>query len=402
MYLTIFIPGKQMSLSNKLSKQVKNIPRSGIRDFFELVLGRDDVISLGVGEPDFSTPWHIREAAIYSLEKGETSYTSNLGLEKLRVSISDYVSQCFGVDYDSGSEVLVTVGVSEALDLACRALLNPGDEVLYHEPCYVSYDPSIRLAYGVPVPVSATVEDEFSVKAEEIDNLVTSNTRILILNFPTNPTGAVMEKEELQKIADICIANDLIVITDEIYSELVYEEEYKHVSIASLSGMKERTILLHGFSKAFAMTGFRLGYSCAPPEITEAMMKIHQYSMLCAPITSQVAAIEALENGAKAVEKMRQDYKKRRDLIVGEFNDMGLPCNVPGGAFYAFPDIRGTGLTSKEFASALLESQNVAAVPGDAFGSSGEGFLRCCYATDVKLIRSALDGFRIFLVDIKR
>ena len=402
MCLTIFIPGKQMSLSNKLSKQVKNIPRSGIRDFFELVLGRDDVISLGVGEPDFSTPWHIREAAIYSLEKGETSYTSNLGLEKLRVSISDYVSQCFGVDYDSGSEVLVTVGVSEALDLACRALLNPGDEVLYHEPCYVSYDPSIRLAYGVPVPVSATVEDEFSVKAEEIENLVTPNTRILILNFPTNPTGAVMEKEELQKIADICIANDLIVITDEIYSELVYEEEYKHVSIASLSGMKERTILLHGFSKAFAMTGFRLGYSCAPPEITEAMMKIHQYSMLCAPITSQVAAIEALENGAKAVEKMRQDYKKRRDLIVGEFNDMGLPCNVPGGAFYAFPDIRGTGLTSKEFASALLESQNVAAVPGDAFGSSGEGFLRCCYATDVKLIRSALDGFRKFLVDIKR
>jgi len=401
-WLTIFIPGKQMSLSNKLSKQVKNIPRSGIRDFFELVLGRDDVISLGVGEPDFSTPWHIREAAIYSLEKGETSYTSNLGLEKLRVSISDYVSQCFGVDYDSGSEVLVTVGVSEALDLACRALLNPGDEVLYHEPCYVSYDPSIRLAYGVPVPVSATVEDEFSVKAEKIENLVTSNTRILILNFPTNPTGAVMEKEELQKIADICIANDLIVITDEIYSELVYEEEYKHVSIASLSGMKERTILLHGFSKAFAMTGFRLGYSCAPPEITEAMMKIHQYSMLCAPITSQVAAIEALENGAKAVEKMRQDYKKRRDLIVGEFNDMGLPCNVPGGAFYAFPDIRGTGLTSKEFASALLESQNVAAVPGDAFGSSGEGFLRCCYATDVKLIRSALDGFRKFLVDIKR
>ena len=402
MWLTIFIPGKQMSLSNKLSKQVKNIPRSGIRDFFELVLGRDDVISLGVGEPDFSTPWHIREAAIYSLEKGETSYTSNLGLEKLRVSISDYVSQCFGVDYDSGSEVLVTVGVSEALDLACRALLNPGDEVLYHEPCYVSYDPSIRLAYGVPVPVSATVEDEFSVKAEEIENLVTPNTRILILNFPTNPTGAVMEKEELQKIADICIANDLIVITDEIYSELVYEEEYKHVSIASLSGMKERTILLHGFSKAFAMTGFRLGYSCAPPEITEAMMKIHQYSMLCAPITSQVAAIEALENGAKAVEKMRQDYKKRRDLIVGEFNDMGLPCNVPGGAFYAFPDIRGTGLTSKEFASALLESQNVAAVPGDAFGLSGEGFLRCCYATDVKLIRSALDGFRKFLVDIKK
>lgn len=390
-----------MSSINKLSNQVKNIPRSGIRDFFELVLGRDDVISLGVGEPDYSTPWHIREAAIYSLEKGETSYTSNLGLEKLRASISRYVSQCFEVDYDSGSEILVTVGVSEALDLACRALLNPGDEVLYHEPCYVSYDPSIRLAYGVPVPVSASVENEFAVKAEEIESLVTSNTKILILNFPTNPTGAVMSKEELQKIAEVCIANDLIVITDEIYSELVYEDEYKHVSIASLPGMKERTILLHGFSKAYAMTGFRLGYSCAPYEITEAMMKIHQYSMLCAPITSQVAAIEALENGSKAVERMRQDYKKRRDLIVKEFNDMGLPCNLPGGAFYAFPDIRGTGLTSKEFASALLEKQNVAAVPGDAFGSCGEGFLRCCYAADVELIKSALNGFRKFLVDIK-
>ncbi|MDC0049361.1 aminotransferase class I/II-fold pyridoxal phosphate-dependent enzyme [Verrucomicrobia bacterium] len=390
-----------MSLNNKLSKQVKNIPRSGIRDFFELVLGRDDVISLGVGEPDYSTPWHIREAAIYSLEKGETSYTSNLGLEKLRESISRYVSHCFEVDYGSSSEILVTVGVSEALDLACRALLDPGDEVIYHEPCYVSYDPSIRLASGVPVPVATTVEEGFSLKAEEIEKLVTPNTKILILNFPTNPTGAVMGKEELQKIADICIANDLIVITDEIYSELVYDDEYKHVSIASLSRMKERTILLHGFSKAYAMTGFRLGYSCAPPEITEAMMKIHQYSMLCAPITSQVAAIEALENGSKSVEKMRQDYKKRRDLIVREFNDMGLPCNLPGGAFYAFPDIRGRGLTSKEFASALLEKQNVAAVPGDAFGSSGEGFLRCCYAADVKLIKSALDGFRNFLVDIK-
>ena len=390
-----------MSLNNKLSKQVKNIPRSGIRDFFELVLGRDDVISLGVGEPDYSTPWHIREAAIYSLEKGETSYTSNLGLEKLRESISRYVSHCFEVDYGPSSEILVTVGVSEALDLACRALLDPGDEVIYHEPCYVSYDPSIRLASGVPVPVATTVEEGFSLKAEEIEKLVTPNTKILILNFPTNPTGAVMGKEELQKIADICIANDLIVITDEIYSELVYDDEYKHVSIASLSRMKERTILLHGFSKAYAMTGFRLGYSCAPPEITEAMMKIHQYTMLCAPIKSQVAAIEDLENGSKSVEKMRQDYKKRRDLIVREFNDMGLPCNLPGGAFYAFPDIRGTGLTSKEFASALLEKQNVAAVPGDAFGSSGEGFLRCCYAADVKLIKSALDGFRNFLVDIK-
>jgi aminotransferase len=390
-----------MSLADKISKQVQSIPRSGIRDFFELVLGRDDVISLGVGEPDFSTPWHIREAAIYSLEKGETSYTSNLGLEKLRKAISGYVGEQFGVGYDPASEILVTVGVSEALDLACRALLNPGDEFIYHEPCYVSYAPSVTLAYGVPVGVPAKPEDGFAIRAEEIEKRITNRTRVVMLNFPTNPTGAVMGREELQKIADLCIAHDLVVITDEIYCELVYDENYQHVSIASLPGMKERTVLLHGFSKAFAMTGFRLGYSCAPPELTEAMMKIHQYSMLCAPITSQVAALEALENGAPAVERMRKDYGRRRDLIVREFNAMGLPCHLPGGAFYAFPDIRGTGMTSKEFATGLLETQNVAAVPGDAFGASGEGFLRCCYATDIELLKQALEGFRRFLAMTK-
>ncbi len=389
-----------MSLADKISRQVQSIPRSGIRDFFELVLGRDDVISLGVGEPDFSAPWHIREAAIFSLERGETSYTSNLGLEKLRRAISGYVAGHFGVEYSADREVLVTVGVSEALDLACRAILNPGDEFIYHEPCYVSYDPSVTLAYGVPVPVPARPEDGFAVRAAEIEKRITPKTRAVMLNFPTNPTGAVMGRAELEEIAELCVAKDLIVISDEIYSELVYDEGYRHVSIAALPGMRDRTILLHGFSKAFAMTGFRLGYSCAPPEITEAMMKIHQYSMLCAPITSQVAALEALEHGAPSVEAMRRDYRRRRDLIVREFNAMGLPCHLPGGAFYAFPDIRGTGLDSKAFATGLLESQNVAAVPGDAFGPGGEGFLRCCYATDVELIKEALGGFRRFLAEV--
>jgi len=390
-----------MSFNDKIADKVKEIPRSGIRDFFELVLGRDDVISLGVGEPDFSSPWHIREAAIYSLEKGETSYTSNLGMEKLRKAISASVQKQFNVNYDYRSEVLVTVGVSEALDLACRALLNPGDEVIYHEPCYVSYDPSISLAYGCPVSVPTRSENNFEVRAEEIEKKISPKSKILILNFPTNPTGAVMKQKELQDIADLCISKDLIVITDEIYSELVYEDDYNHVSISSLPEMKSRSILLHGFSKAYAMTGFRLGYSCAPAEITEAMMKIHQYSMLCAPITSQVAAIEALENGSKAVEKMRQDYRSRRDYMVSQFNDMGLPCHMPGGAFYAFPDIRGSGLSSKKFATDLLDTESVAAVPGDAFGGSGEGFLRCCYATDINLIKSAMKGFKRFVDSLK-
>ncbi|MEM6910063.1 MAG: aminotransferase class I/II-fold pyridoxal phosphate-dependent enzyme [Verrucomicrobiota bacterium] len=381
---------------SRIADQVAAIPRSGIRDFFELVQGRPDVISLGVGEPDYAAPWHIREAAIFSLEKGQTSYTSNLGMPRLRDAIAGYVEEKFDVSYSGGTEVIVTVGVSEALDLACRALLNPGDEVLYHEPCYVSYSPSVALAYGVPISVPTVPEEGFPVKADEVAKRITPRSRILMLNFPTNPTGGVQPLAELKKLAALAIEHDLIVITDEIYSELRYHEE-AHVSIASLPGMRERTILLHGFSKAFAMTGFRLGYACAPQDLIEAMMKIHQYAMLCAPITSQAAALEALENGAGPVEAMRQDYGRRRDLIVKGLNQAGLPCFEPGGAFYAFPDIRPTGLSSHEFATRLVQEESVAAVPGSAFGETGEGFLRCCYATDPKLLEKALLGIRRFV-----
>ena len=373
-------------LEDRIADHVKRIPRSGIRDFFELVQGRDDVISLGVGEPDFAAPWHIREAAIFSLEKGQTSYTSNLGLLSLRECIVDYVEGQFGVRYDAKSEVLVTVGVSEALDLVCRALLNPGDEVIYHEPCYVSYNPSIALAYGVAVGVQTKVEDEFVLRAEDVAAKITDKTRMILLNFPTNPTGAVEPLEELEKIAQLAIKHDLLVVSDEIYSELLYRgdsgmERGEHISIASLPGMKERTILLHGFSKAFAMTGFRLGYSCAPHVLTEAMMKIHQYSMLCAPIMSQNAAVEALKNGAGEVEKMRRAYARRRNLLLSRFEKMAVPCFSPGGAFYAFPDIRKFGLSSKEFALRLLEEENVAVVPGDAFGPAGEGWVPATTST---------------------
>ncbi len=389
-------------LSERIAQQVKNIPRSGIRDFFELVQGRDDVISLGVGEPDFSAPWHIREAAIFSLEKGQTSYTSNLGLLSLRQSIAKYVEGLFGVSYNPKNEILVTVGVSEALDLVCRALLNPGDEVIYHEPCYVSYSPSITMAYGVAVAVQTRVEDEFVLKASDIEAVITDRTRLIMLNFPTNPTGAVEPVEELEKIAALAIKHDLLVVTDEIYCELIYGGsdgmgKAQHTSIASLPGMKERTILLHGFSKAFAMTGFRLGYACAPPELTEAMMKIHQYSMLCAPIMSQNAAIEALENGADQMEMMRRAYARRRNLMLARFAEMELPCFAPGGAFYMFPDIRKFGLSSKDFALRLLEEESVAVVPGDAFGPAGQGCVRACYATAYEKIEIAMDRLAAFL-----
>ena len=386
-----------MDYSDKISHQVAAIPRSGIRDFFELVQGRDDVISLGVGEPDFATPWHIREAAIYSLEKGQTSYTSNLGMPSLRKAISNYVNDFFHIDYDHTSEVLVTVGVSEAIDLALRALLNPGDEVVYHTPCYVSYLPSIALAYGVPVEVPTRKEDNFALNADMLASSITAKTRVLMLNFPTNPTGAVMPLEELKKIAALCVKHDIMVLSDEIYCELRYDADDVHVSIASLPGMKERTILLHGFSKAFAMTGFRLGYACAPTPLIEAMMKIHQYAMLCAPITSQAAALEALENGETAMLKMRDSYHHRRDFVVTRLNEIGLDCHSPGGAFYVFPDIRKTGLTSKDFAMRLLEAENVAAVPGDAFGEAGEGFLRCCYATSFEELKTAMNRIERFV-----
>ncbi len=385
-----------MDYSAKIATAVQSIPRSGIRDFFELVQGREGVISLGVGEPDFVTPWHIREAAIYSLEKGQTTYTSNLGLLSLRKSIARYVEGFFDVSYDPTGEVLVTVGVSEAIDIALRALVNPGDEVIYHEPCYVSYSPSIALAHGVAVPVVTTKADGFSLKPEALEKVITPKSRVLMLNFPTNPTGACASREDLEGIARLAVKHDLFVLTDEIYSELRYDGE-KHLSIASLPGMKERTILLHGFSKAFAMTGFRLGYACAPKPIVEAMMKIHQYAMLCAPIMSQNAAIEALENGAAAVEEMRNSYHQRRDFLVRRLNEIGLECHLPGGAFYVFPDIRSTGLSSKEFATRLLEQENVACVPGSAFGPSGEGFLRCCYATAFDDIRTAMERMERFV-----
>ena len=390
-----------MDYESKIARHVAGIPRSGIRDFFELVQGRDDVISLGVGEPDFVTPWNIREAAIYSLEKGQTSYTSNLGLLSLRKSIARYVDGFFGVEYDPACEVLVTVGVSEAIDIALRALLNPGDEVIYHEPCYVSYSPSIVMAHGVAVPVVTTKEDGFSLKPERLAEVITPRSRLVMLNFPTNPTGACASREDLEGIAKLAVEHDLIVLTDEIYSELRYEAG-EHVSIAALPGMRERTILLHGFSKAFAMTGFRLGYACAPQPIIEAMMKIHQYAMLCAPIMSQNAAIEALENGHAAMEEMRGSYHQRRDFLVRRLNEIGLECHLPGGAFYVFPDIRSTGLTSKEFAFRLLEEENVACVPGSAFGASGEGFLRCCYATAFEDIRTAAERMERFVNRLKR
>lgn len=385
-----------MDYSTKIAQAVAAIPRSGIRDFFELVQGREGVISLGVGEPDFVTPWHIREAAIYSLEKGQTTYTSNLGLLSLRRAIARYVEGFFDVSYEASTDVLVTVGVSEAIDIALRALLNPGDEVIYHEPCYVSYSPSIALAHGVAVPVVTTKEDGFSLKPEALAKAITPRSRVLMLNFPTNPTGACASREDLEGIAKLAIEHDLIVLSDEIYSELRYDDQ-KHLSIAALPGMQERTVLLHGFSKAFAMTGFRLGYACAPQPIIEAMMKIHQYAMLCAPIMSQNAALEALENGQAAVEHMRQSYHQRRDYLVRRFNEMGLECHLPGGAFYVFPDIRRSGLSSKEFATRLVEQENVACVPGTAFGPSGEGFLRCCYATAFEDIQTATDRIERFL-----
>ncbi|MEJ6720194.1 MAG: aminotransferase class I/II-fold pyridoxal phosphate-dependent enzyme [Akkermansiaceae bacterium] len=385
-----------MDIQSKLAGHLQAIPRSGIRDFFELVIGRDDIISLGVGEPDFTTPWSIREAAIYSLEKGETSYTSNLGLLTLREKISEYVEDFFHVPYEAKTEILITVGVSEALDLALRALLNPGDEVIYHEPCYVSYSPSIVMSHGVAVSVATTKEDGFSLKPEALGAAITEKTKILMLNFPTNPTGAVASKEDLEGIAKLCIENDLIVLSDEIYSELRYDEE-EHVSIASLPGMRERTILLHGFSKAFAMTGFRLGYACAPAPLIEAMMKIHQYGILCAPITSQAAALEALSGGHELYAPMKTEYHQRRNFLVDRLNGMGVDCHSPGGAFYVFPDISKFGLTSKEFAIGLLEAEQVAAVPGDAFGPCGEGFLRCCYATGMEDLKKAMNAMERYV-----
>lgn len=383
-----------------LSRQVTDMPRSGIREFFDLATGSKDIISLGVGEPDFVTPWNIREAAIRSLERGHTTYTSNYGLESLRRAISAYVADFFHVEYDPLCEILPTVGVSEAIDLALRCLLNPGDEVLYHEPCYVSYAPTVMMAYGVPKAVETSIDDLFALNPAKLEAAITPRTKVLMLNFPTNPTGSIAPRKTLEEIAAICVKHDLFVLTDEIYSELRYDEE-EHTSIAALPGMKERTLLLHGFSKAFAMTGLRLGYACGPKELIEQMMKVHSYTMICPTITSQEAGIEALENGVPAMLEMRESYHRRRDYIVGRFNDMGMDCHLPGGAFYTFPSIKRFGISSKDFALRLLMEHKVAAVPGTAFGACGEGYLRCCYATAQNLLEQACDKMARFCESLK-
>ena len=376
------------SLHSRIAKTVRDIPRSGIRDFFEIVSSREGVISLGIGEPDFVTPWHIREAASQALDRGVTSYTSNMGLLSLRRGISKYIEKKTGVYYNPEDEVLITVGVSEGLDLAIRALIEPGDEVLYHEPSYVSYNPLIELAYGVAVAVETKKENGFRVTRAALEEKITPKTIVLLLNYPNNPTGAILTKQDVEEVAAFAIERDLIVFTDEIYDELTYDRE--HFSIISVPGMKERTIYLHGFSKAWAMTGFRMGFTCAPPELTEAMMKIHQYSMLCAPVLSQEASIQALKHADHDIAYMKGEYKKRRNYIHSSLEEMGIPCIRPEGAFYAFADISKFGMTAKEFSLKLLDEQNVACVPGTAFGACGEGFIRCSYATSLDEIKEAM------------
>lgn len=387
-------------MSITIAAHIRDIPRSGIRDFFEIVQSMENVISLGIGEPDFATPWHIREAAIFALERGRTGYTSNLGLPRLRRSIADYVNKHFGLSYNPLSEILVSVGVSEAIDLALRALLNAGDEVIYHQPCYVSYAPTITMAHGVPVAVRTRAEDGFSLRAEELEKAITPRTRALMLNFPTNPTGATMEPAELEKIAALCVRHNLVVLSDEIYSELTYEGG-RHTSIAVFPGMKDRTVFLHGLSKAFAMTGWRIGFACAPSALIEAMMKIHQYSILCAPIMGQDAAIEALDRGTESMVIMRREYELRRNFIVASLNEMGLPCRSPRGAFYVFPQITPTGLTSREFSLRLLHEKNVAVVPGPAFGEGGEGHVRCSFATALPQIKLAMQRMAEFVAEVR-
>ena len=377
-----------------VANHVKSLPRSGIRDFFAIVQEMPQAISLGIGEPDFITPWKIREASIFALEKGKTSYTDNRGLLSLRKEISKYVSSFFGPDYDPRSEILVTVGVSEAIDVALRAILNPGDKVLYHEPCYVSYAPSVSLAFGQGIPVGTSPQQSFSLNPEAFEEAWEPGCKILMLNFPTNPTGGTADRAKLERLARFAVEKDLIVISDEIYAELTYEGE--HVSLAALPGMKERTILLHGFSKGFAMTGFRVGFACGPDWLIEAMMKIHQYCMMCAPILSQEAAIEALRNGSEDVLRMRDHYAKRRDFMVRRFNEMGLACHLPRGSFYAFPSVEAYGLNEVEFCHRLLREEEVAVVPGTAFGPHGRNHVRASFSTSYEKLVEASERIERF------
>jgi len=378
-----------------VSVKVKSIPPSGIRKFFDLVLEMDGVISLGVGEPDFVTPWHIREACIYSLEQGVTSYTSNFGLLELRELISKSIRKDYDVDYDPRAEVLITTGVSEAADLAFRAVINPGDEVIIPEPSYVSYKPSVSLAGGIPVPVPSYQDNEFRVTADQIEKSITKKTKAIVLSYPNNPTGAVMRRSDLEDIANVVSEKDLMVISDEVYGKLTYEGT--HTCFSSIPGMKERSIILNGFSKSHAMTGLRLGYAVGNEALIAAMTKIHQYAMLCAPVTAQIGGIEALKNGDTELKKMVREYDRRRRLVVSGLNKLGLDCFEPMGAFYAFPSIKSTGMNSEEFAGRLLKEQKVAVVPGDVFGDCGAGYLRCSYATSREELIEALARIEAFL-----
>ncbi len=382
-------------MRSPLSERITDIPFSGIRKFFDIAAEMKDVISLGVGEPDFDTPWHIRDEGIYSLEKGRTAYTSNAGLKELKIEIAKYLQRRFQVSYDYNKEMMITVGGSEAIDMAMRAMLDPGDEVLVPQPSYVSYVPCAVLANGKPVIINLKEENDFRLTAEELEAAITPRTKILVLPFPNNPTGAIMERKDLEAGAQVVIEHDLYVISDEIYAELTYLDS--HVTIASLPGMRERTVLINGFSKAYSMTGWRLGYACAPEAILEQMLKIHQYAIMCAPTTSQYAAVEAVRNGDADVEAMRDEYNGRRRYLVKRLREMGLTCFEPYGAFYAFPCIRKFGMTSDEFATRMLQEEKVVVVPGTAFGECGEGFLRISYAYSLHKLKEALDRMEGFI-----
>jgi aminotransferase len=387
-------------MRNPLSDKVIDIKPSGIRKFFDIVQDMDDVISLGVGEPDFDTPWHIRDEGIYSLEKGRTFYTSNSGLKDLKQEVSNYVKRTQGITYDQASQVFITVGGSEAIDLAMRAMVNPGDEVLIPQPSYVSYEPCAILADAVPVIINLKEENEFRLTAKELEDSITDKTKILVLPFPNNPTGAIMEKSDLEAIAKVILEHDLYVISDEIYSELTYKE--KHVSIISIPGMAERTIYINGFSKAYAMTGWRLGYACGPANIIRQMIKIHQFAIMCAPTTSQYAGVEALRNGDEDVAVMRKEYDRRRKYLLHEFNKIGIDCFEPYGAFYVFPNIKKFGLSSDDFAMQLLEKERLAVVPGTAFGDCGEGFIRISYAYSLEDLKKALERLKHFIDGLEK
>ena len=386
-------------MRNPLSKVITEIEPSGIRKFFDIVSEMKDAISLGVGEPDFDTPWNIRDEGIYSLEKGRTFYTSNAGLKELKIEITKFLNRRYGLKYDYNRETLVTVGGSEAIDIALRAMLDPGDEVLIPQPSYVSYLPCARLAGGVPVVIELKEENEFRLTREALEAAITPKTKILVLPFPNNPTGAIMERKDLMAIADVILEHDIFVLTDEIYSELTYLDQ--HVSIASLPGMKERTVYINGFSKSHAMTGWRLGYACGPEMIIQEMLKIHQFAIMCAPTTSQYAAVEAMKNGDESVAGMREEYNGRRRYLLYRFKEMGLKCFEPYGAFYVFPCIREFGMTSEEFATRLLEEEKVAVVPGTAFGACGEGFLRISYAYSLENLKLAIGRLEKFVEKLR-